>query len=51
MVQIVLKRGEETLFLAEAPVNTPLSTLTESLATLHNDRKRLERLVTGILFS
>lgn len=49
MVQILLKRGEESLFLAETSTSTRLSDLTTQLATLHNDRKRLDRLVTGIL--
>lgn len=49
MVQIVFKKGEETLFLAEAPVTVPLSALAEKLTNLHNDRKRLERLVNGTL--
>jgi hypothetical protein len=47
MVLILLKRGEESLFIAEAPTSTQLTELTTKLATLHNDRKRLDRLVTG----
>lgn len=48
MVQIHLKRADESLFLYSAPAATPLSDLTPTLASLHNDRKRLDRLVTAI---
>jgi hypothetical protein len=47
MVQIHLKKGEESIFLVQIPVTTALSEVIPKLATLYNDRRRLERLITS----
>jgi hypothetical protein len=49
MVVIHLKKGEESLFLHNTPVTTPIAEIAPKLAKLHNDRKRLERLINGIV--
>ncbi|KAJ3022415.1 hypothetical protein HKX48_006232 [Thoreauomyces humboldtii] len=47
MVLITLKKGEEPLFLFEAPAQTPLTELVPQLAKLQNYRLRLKRLIEG----
>lgn len=48
MVVIQLKKGQELLFSHSVPASSNISQLTAELATLNNDRKRLERLIAGI---
>ena len=47
MVQLHIKQGEESLFLYETLANTSLAEIIPIVAKLQNDRRRLERLVTG----
>ena len=47
MVQLHIKQGEESLFLYETLANNTLSEIIPIVAKLQNDRRRLERLVSG----
>lgn len=47
MVLLHIKKNDESVFLYQIPVATPLSELTPKVSQLYNDRKRLERLVTA----
>jgi hypothetical protein len=47
MVVIQLKKGEELLLNYSTPASTNIAKLTADLANLNNDRKRLERLISG----
>ena len=47
MVQLHIKKGDESAFLYQISVATSLSELVPKVATLYNDRRRLERLISG----
>ena len=49
MVQLHIKKGDESAFLYQVPVATSLSEIVPKVAQLYNDRKRLERLIAGEL--
>lgn len=47
MVQLHVKRGDESLFLFNTTVDTPLETLIQQITAIYNGRLKVERLCSG----
>lgn len=47
MVQLHVKRGDESQFLFNTSVDTPLDTLIQQLASIYNGRLKVDRICSG----
>lgn len=47
MVQLHVKRGDESQFLFNATVDMPLETVIQEITTIYNGRLKVERICSG----
>ena len=50
MVKLHIKKGDESQFLYETIVDSPVDAVTEEVATIYNGRLKIQRICAGTIF-